>query len=62
MDLFPKIAYTIRELGGVAMNEFEHDVQSKRNDFIDSAIGFVVAFGFFSLIFIVATVIDVVAG
>lgn len=62
MDLFLKIAYTIRELGGVAMNEFEHDVQSKRNDLIDSGIGFLVAFGFFSLIFIVATVIDVVAG
>lgn len=44
------------------MNEFEHDVQSKRNDLIDSGIGFLVAFGFFSLIFIVATVIDVVAG
>ena len=44
------------------MNEFEHDVQSKRNDFIDSAVGFIVAFVAFSLIFIIATVIDVVAG
>ncbi|MCZ2259380.1 YqzM family protein [Sporosarcina sp. G11-34] len=44
------------------MNEFEHDVQSKRNDFIDSAIGFLVAFGFFSLIFIIATIVDVIAG
>jgi hypothetical protein len=44
------------------MNEFEHDVQSKRNDFIDSAVGFIVAFVAFSLIFIIATVIDVIAG
>ena len=50
------------ELGGVAMNEFEHDVQSKRNDFLDSAVGFVVAFGFFSAIFVIATIVDVVAG
>ena len=44
------------------MNEFEQDVQSKRNDLIDSGIGFIVSFAFFSLIFIVATIVDVVAG
>ena len=44
MDFYHGIIYTIMELGGVAMNEFEHDVQSKRNDLIDSGIGFVVAF------------------
>ena len=49
------------ELGGVAMNEFEHDVQSKRNDFIDSAVGFVVAFVAFSAIFVIATIIDFIA-
>ncbi|AQQ52951.1 YqzM family protein [Planococcus lenghuensis] len=43
------------------MNPFERDVQSKRNDFNDSAVGFVVSFVFFSAIFIIATVIDVVA-
>ncbi|WP_318615103.1 YqzM family protein [Sporosarcina sp. YIM B06819] len=43
------------------MNEFEHDVQSKRNDAIDSGIGFIVAFVAFSAIFLVATVIDLVA-
>ncbi|WP_088008046.1 YqzM family protein [Indiicoccus explosivorum] len=43
------------------MNDFEQDVQSKRNDFNDSAVGFVVAFSFFSLIFVIATVVDVVA-
>ncbi len=44
------------------MNEFEHDVQSKRNDFIDSIVGFAVAIGFFSSIFIIATVVDFIAG
>ncbi|MCG7336437.1 YqzM family protein [Sporosarcina sp. ACRSM] len=44
------------------MNEFEHDVQSKRNDAIDSGVGFVVAFVAFSAIFVIATIIDVVAG
>jgi hypothetical protein len=48
-------------MGGVAMNEFEHDVQSKRNDFVDSAVGFVVAFVAFSAIFVIATVIDFIA-
>lgn len=43
------------------MNEFEHDVQSKRNDFVDSVVGMVVAFGFFASIFIIATVIDFIA-
>ncbi|CAM3113889.1 YqzM family protein [Filibacter tadaridae] len=43
------------------MNEFEHDVQSKRNDLIDSGIGFIVAFGAFSAIFIIATIIDIAA-
>ncbi|AYC29683.1 YqzM family protein [Paenisporosarcina cavernae] len=40
------------------MNEFEKNVQTKRNDVIDSGIGFGVSFGFFALIFIIATVID----
>jgi hypothetical protein len=42
------------------MNEFEHNVQSKRNDAIDSGIGFVVSFGFFATMFIVATVIKLI--
>ena len=40
------------------MNDFEHDVQSKRNDFIDSAVGFVISFGFFATIFIIGTVMS----
>ncbi|MCM3797080.1 YqzM family protein [Caldifermentibacillus hisashii] len=43
------------------MNEFEQDVQSKRNDFIDSAVGFIVSFGFFATIFILAGVIKAIA-
>jgi hypothetical protein len=46
------------ELGGVTMNEFEKDVQTKTNDVIDSGIGFVVSFVFFAAIFIVAQVVD----
>jgi hypothetical protein len=40
------------------MNEFEQDVQCKRNDAIDSGVGFVVSFGFFATLFIIATVIQ----
>ncbi|MEK5039025.1 YqzM family protein [Sporosarcina sp. FSL K6-3457] len=43
------------------MNDFEHDVQSKRNDAIDSGIGFAVAFVAFTAIFLIATIIDIVA-
>ncbi len=44
------------------MNEFEHDVQSKRNDLIDSGIGFIVSFVGFTAIFVVATLVDFIAG
>ncbi|WP_077214038.1 YqzM family protein [Bacillus dakarensis] len=39
------------------MNPFEKDVQSKRNDAIDSGVGFIVSFGFFATLFIIATVV-----
>ncbi|EIJ78943.1 hypothetical protein PB1_15334 [Bacillus methanolicus PB1] len=42
------------------MNEFEKNVQSKRNDAVDSAVGFIVSFGFFTTMFIIATVIKVI--
>ncbi|MBY0122356.1 YqzM family protein [Bacillus sp. S/N-304-OC-R1] len=42
------------------MNEFEKNVQSKRNDAVDSGVGFGVSFGFFATLFIIATVIKVV--
>ena len=47
------------EIGGVVVNEFEQNVQSKRNDAIDSGIGFVVSFVFFTAIFAVGIVIEV---
>ncbi|AST92645.1 YqzM family protein [Sutcliffiella cohnii] len=43
------------------MNEFEKSVQTKRNDVVDSGIGFVVSFGFFATLFIMATVIHFLA-
>ncbi|MEH7414065.1 YqzM family protein [Neobacillus drentensis] len=42
------------------MNHFEKEVQSKRNDAIDSGVGFGVSFGFFAVIFIIATVIKLI--
>ncbi|RLQ98159.1 YqzM family protein [Falsibacillus albus] len=39
------------------MNEFEKNVQSKTNDAVESGVGFGVSFGFFTLMFIIATVI-----
>lgn len=42
------------------MNEFEKNVQYKQNDAIDSGIGFVVSFGFFATMFLIATVIKIV--
>jgi hypothetical protein len=42
------------------VNEFEQNVDSKRNDAIDSGVGFVVSFGFFATMFIIATVIKVI--
>jgi hypothetical protein len=43
------------------MNEFEKTVQYKGNDAIDSGIGFIVSFGFFATMFIIATVIHYIA-
>ncbi|AJD91584.1 MULTISPECIES: YqzM family protein [Jeotgalibacillus] len=42
------------------MNEFEQNVQSKRNDLIDSGVAFVVSFLFFAALFTVGTIISVV--
>ena len=44
------------------MNEFENNVQSKRNDAIDAGMGFVVSFVFFAAIFIIAAVNTAEAG
>lgn len=42
------------------MNPFEQDVGCKRNDAVDSAVGFSVSFGFFFTLFIIATAIQVI--
>ncbi|OKL38166.1 YqzM family protein [Domibacillus mangrovi] len=42
------------------MNEFEKNVQSTRNDAVDSGVGFAVSFVFFSAMFVLATVIQLV--
>ncbi|MRX71330.1 YqzM family protein [Bacillus lacus] len=42
------------------MNEFEKNVQSKRNDAVDSGVGFIVSFGFFATIFVIGTVIHLI--
>lgn len=57
IDFHLTISYTEMEIGGVYVNEFEKNVQSKRNDAVDSGVGFVVSFGFFATIFIIATVV-----
>jgi hypothetical protein len=48
----------IRILGGHTMTEFEQNVQCKRNDAIDAGVGFIVSFGFFAILFIIATIIQ----
>jgi YqzM-like protein len=42
------------------VNEFEQNVQDKRNDAIDSGVGFIVSFGFFATMFLIATVIKLI--
>lgn len=42
------------------MNEFEKDAQSKSNDFVDAANGFIFSFGFFTLIFLIGVIMSAV--
>jgi len=53
------LIYTICDIGGVAMNEFEKDPQSKNNDVIDSLKGFTFSFLFFVIIFAIGVTISV---
>ncbi len=49
--------------GGVKVNEFENNPQSKHsNDVVDSIKGFVGSFVFFVAIFAIGVIISVVAG
>ncbi|GGG26935.1 hypothetical protein GCM10007425_21920 [Lysinibacillus alkalisoli] len=44
------------------MNPFEgENINSKRNDAIDAGVGFVVPFGVFFIMFIIATIFEYVA-
>ncbi|WP_349407891.1 YqzM family protein [Pseudalkalibacillus sp. SCS-8] len=43
------------------MNEFEKDVQAKSNDAIESGLGFVFSFLFFTIIFFIGVIIKAVA-
>ena len=54
------LIYTISDIGGVIMNEFEKDPQPKNNDVVDSIKGFTFSFVFFVLIFAIGVVISVV--
>jgi hypothetical protein len=42
------------------MNEFENNVQSKRNDAVDSGVGFGVSFLFFTVMFIIGVTIKMI--
>lgn len=57
IDFLQAMFYTRIEIGGVVVNQFEKNVQSKRNDAVDSGVGFIVSFGFFATMFVIATVI-----
>nr|WP_209437883.1 YqzM family protein [Mesobacillus selenatarsenatis] len=46
----------------MTVNQFEENVQSNRNDAVDSGVGFIVSFGFFATMFIIATVVQLIAG
>lgn len=54
------VLYLYRKSGGGLMNEFEQNVQSKTNDVSDSIMGFVVSFGFFATMFIIAVVVELI--
>lgn len=61
LAFFWQMTYTeVEQIGGVTVNEFEQDVQCKRNDATDSAAGFIVSFGFFATMFIIAVVIQLI--
>jgi hypothetical protein len=42
------------------VNKFEENITNKRHDIIDSGVGFLVSFGFFATMFIIATVVQVI--
>lgn len=61
VDFFYVLIYTMVDIGGVNVNEFEKDVQSKGNDVVDSIKGFGFSFVFFILIFAIGVIMSVIA-
>lgn len=57
MDFFLHLSYTKDDIGGIVMNEFENDVQSKNNDVVDSGLGFIYSFVFFAVIFFIGVLV-----
>lgn len=49
-------------MGGIHMNKFEQDVQSKNSDVVDSIKGFSFSFIFFVVIFTIGAVISHING
>lgn len=52
--------YTKSDSGGMNVNEFEQEVQSRNNDVVDSIKGFGFSFLFFFIIFFIGTIFKVV--
>ena len=42
------------------MNQFEKNVQTKRNDVSDSAVGFIASFLFFTVLFVIAVAVEAI--
>lgn len=61
ISFFLLMLYNGKRTGGIAMNPFEKDVQCKRNDAMDSGVGFGVSFVFFALIYVIAVVVEFVS-
>ncbi len=60
VDFFMYLFYTWNCIGGVNVNEFEQNVQSKNNDVVDSIKGFGFSFVFFVLIFAIGVIFNYV--
>jgi len=60
VDFFTNLFYTYGDIGGVSVNEFEKDAQSKNNDVVDSIKGFSFSFIFWVVLFAIGVIISVV--
>lgn len=60
VDFSSHLIYTSDYIGGINVNEFEQNPQSKNHDVTDSIKGFTFSFVFFILIFVIGVVVSVV--